>query len=300
MSKLRKSVMMLGVLLASSAAFVSCNDDNEFPENTLGATFIQQITAYTTSVNLRWTITPTDNVEGYQIDIYEGSRDNMGTTVVATGTFGKKVATGTFTGLTPNTTYTVASQCIPADGSGFTDADVAYFQFTTAPVLTVTSATISDIEQMVSELTGALLYNTEIVYDDNGDPVEVQKTDENGDPVYDDDGEPVMVYETKEVPIYQATLTFSYSPEMTIQELAGIYIYLEDENEKVLLSSILESIPDNTTDMPNPISITIEDITPGAECYLEIFPAPSDYTYYTTSSANWSDIYTVTIPTVDD
>lgn len=296
MSKLRKSVMMLGLLLTSSAAFVGCNDDNDFPKNTLGASFIQQITAYTTSVDLRWTITPTDNVEGYQIQIFEGSRDNMNTTAVASGTFGKKEATGTFTGLKPNTTYTVASQCIPASGSGFTDADVAYFEFYTAPVLTITN--VSAVVSPTLNALGEEETKEVPVIGEDGKPEMVPEVDENGDPVYDDDGEPVMVPKMETVTVYQAKVTLNYSPSLTIVNIGGIYYYAEDEEGNQAVYA-LYNMPDDVTTMPNPITFTMSDVNPGGTYYFSLFPYPSEWCFYTTASVEWSADYIYTLPTAE-
>lgn len=265
MNKLRKFVLVATAMLASSLAFVSCSDDVDFPKNTLGATFIQQITASTTSVDLRWTITPTDNVEGYLVQIYQGTRESIGSSPVASGTFEKKTATGSFTGLTPNTTYTVATQCIPAAGSKFTNADVAYFQFTTAPVLSITSVS-AVVTQSKGELTG--------------------------EPVVDAAGNPV----------YEAAFSISYSPAMTIQQVNGIYVWIEDEDGKAIVNNQLVRLPVSgegqpaITNMPNPLTLTVPNITPGTKCLVSILPSPSDYAFYTTATVDYAADYEFTIP----
>ena len=287
MSKLRKSVMALAALVASSAVFVSCSDDKALPDNMLGASFIQRITAGGDYVDLGWTITPTDNVDGYLVQIYEGTRSNMGSSPVVSKTFGKKEATGTFTGLQPNTNYVVTTQCVPAQGSGFTDADVAYFEFWTAPLIqpTAVSAVVSQTGTKEVPVIG-----------EDGKPEMVPDVDENGDPVYDEDGEPGMVPKTEEVPVYKADVTLTWSPgNLTVQNIAGLYIYVENEAEQQVYYALYN--PSGWTTFPTSTSFTVQGVNPGEEIMIDLWGNPSNYSWYTTDSSPEGIMY-YTIPEV--
>lgn len=131
MSRLRTFLAAVGTVLLLSLSFVSCGDDNDFPKDTMGACAINSCQATATSCTIYWTLVPNSNCDGYQITLYTGTRDNLGS-VVEDKTFDFRTGTYTFQNLTPSTTYVVKTQCIPSKTSGFTKADLYYKQFTTA------------------------------------------------------------------------------------------------------------------------------------------------------------------------
>lgn len=128
MNKLRKAMMVLGVILAASFSLVSCSDDEP---TVMGACSINSCVTTSNSVTLWWTVVPNAKCGGYEIVIYQGTRDNMGAEVDRFVTDDNKVYNHKFEGLAPSTTYVASSRAIPAAGSGFKDSDVAYLQFTT-------------------------------------------------------------------------------------------------------------------------------------------------------------------------
>lgn len=252
MRKLNKIWMGAAVLLLSSVAFQSCSDDdNKLPKNTLGASFIQSITAGTDHVDLQWTITPTENVDGYKVEIFEyadnGSNSlasQLGTSVTS-ATFDYKTYNNTFTGLKPDTKYVIASQCIPAPGSSFTAADVAYFLFWTAPVFTPTSATAV---------------------------VTVEK---------DDEGETFN----------RAVITVNWTEPLSIQQVQNLSIdvnYLNSSNRKTKLTT---ATTDNfTQNLVTSAKITVDNVVPGTEYTLTISTVPSNYSWFTTAKVSTSEI----------
>ena len=132
MTKLRKLMMLLGIVLVSSLSLASCGDDKEFPEGKLGAIMINVATPTATGVTVYWTICPTPNVDGYLIEIYQGTPDALGSLVTSYTETNNKGYRHTFENcLTPATTYTLKATGIPSANSGFTSADSGYFQFTT-------------------------------------------------------------------------------------------------------------------------------------------------------------------------
>ncbi|MDE7471534.1 MAG: fibronectin type III domain-containing protein [Paramuribaculum sp.] len=130
MNSIRKLVMMLGVLLASSVALVGCSDD-DYPN--FGAVGINSLQTTTSTVTIYWTIVPNENCDGYKITINEGTRESKGATVIDK-TFDARTANATFDGLKANTTYVVTTQAIPSSKSGYSQADTYEMQFMTAPL----------------------------------------------------------------------------------------------------------------------------------------------------------------------
>ena len=266
MRNLNKILMSAGILLFSSTMFQSCSDVmDKMPDNTMGASFIQVITASTTSVSLQWTITPTDKVDGYKVEIYQGTRDNMGS-LVTSGTFDNKTYTSTFSGLTPDTHYVVTTQCIPAAGSGFSKADVAYFEFWTAPVLTLLSATASNVKQM---------------------------TYEDGNPKTDADGNP----------LYQADVTVKWAENLTVQQVKNITVYIGYVNEEGQETQAYNAnTPALNYENPNsPLgtsyTVTVENVVLGGNYVADIFPNPSEYSWFTTATVSWSNEVSFVMPT---
>lgn len=128
MNKLRKAMMALGVLLVTSIALVSCSDDEP---SMMGPCSINSCVTTSNSVTLWWSVVPNAKCAGYEIVIYQGTRDNIGAEVARFVTDDNKVFNHTFENLAPATTYVASSRAIPAANSGFKDSDVAYLQFTT-------------------------------------------------------------------------------------------------------------------------------------------------------------------------
>ncbi|MBD5308669.1 MAG: hypothetical protein HDS15_05260 [Bacteroides sp.] len=128
MNRIRKLVMMLGMLLVSSV-FVACSDDDD---STFGAVPVNSVRVTGTSVTVIWSIVPNDKCAGYEVSILQGSRDGA---VVASQSFDNRTCQGTFTGLQPNTRYVIKTQGKP--GSGFSGAEVYYREFTTSPLVEV-------------------------------------------------------------------------------------------------------------------------------------------------------------------
>jgi len=116
---------MLGLLFASSSVLVGCSDDDV---STMGAISVNSVQATGTSVNVVWSIVPNDNCKGYEVSILQGSRDGA---VVETKTLDNRTCKATFTGLTPNTKYVIRTKAVP--GGGFSDAELFYREFYTAP-----------------------------------------------------------------------------------------------------------------------------------------------------------------------
>ena len=287
--------MGAGALLLSSMAFVGCSDDNDFPKNKLGASFIQSITAGTNYVDLRWTITPTDNVDGYKVQIYAGTIGNLGSEV-ASGTFDKKTPNGTFTGLQPDTHYVVATQCIPASGSKFNDADIAYFEFWTAPTTTITSVNVTDLKLMVNE-DGTPVTKEEPVIGDDGEPVMKPVIGEDGQPVIGEDGEPVMEPEMKEIPLYEGKVTISWAENLNIQQVTNLYVYMADvDTDTQVVYFTTPAIGSGTTGTSYTFSVS--EIVPGEKYYVEMWPNPSNYSWFTTASVT-EDHYEFTMPSVN-
>lgn len=284
MRKLRKFVIAAGALFLSSMAFVSCSDDDgKLAKDTLGACFIQAITAGTDYVDLHWTITPTENVQGYKVEIYQGTIGNLGS-LVTSGTFDKKVYDSTFSGLQADTKYVAVTQCIPASGSKFSKADVAYFEFWTAPNTTPTSVTVNSIKQQEME-------------NEEGEMV----------PAFTEDGDP----------IYEASLTVNWSENLTIQQVNNIYVYMAHEvivptptggEEPRAFQDYYGTTPQISATGSTGTSftftvngtftysytkegenedtkITYPHVVPGATYYIELWPNPSNYSWFTTASA---------------
>lgn len=136
MNKLRKAMMVLGVILATSFSFVSCSDDGP---SEMGPYSVNSCVAKSTSVTIFWTVTPNDKCAGYEVTLYQGTRDNLGAEVTKYVTDNNKDYTHTFTGLTPNTSYVIMTKGIPSANSGFKGAEAYYQQFMTAPLVNVTN-----------------------------------------------------------------------------------------------------------------------------------------------------------------
>jgi hypothetical protein len=130
MSKLKTLLTIVGMVLISSAMLVSCDDDDDFPQGTMGQIAIHSCQTTSTSATIYWTIVSNDKCDGYNIALYKGTRDNLGA-VVEEKTFDKYTRSYTFSNLTPSTTYVVKTQGIPSANSGMSGALEYYKEFTT-------------------------------------------------------------------------------------------------------------------------------------------------------------------------
>lgn len=238
MRKLRKFVIAAGALFLSSMAFVSCSDDDgKLAKDTLGACFIQSITAGTDYVDLHWTITPTENVQGYKVEIYQGTIGNLGS-LVASGTFDKKVYESSFSGLQADTKYVAVTQCVPASGSKFSKADVAYFEFWTAPNVTPTSVNCVVTETETEE--GEIVYNAQV--------------------------------------------TVNWMENLNIQQVNNLYIYMADVATDTQVAYLTTpAVGSGTTGTS--YTFAAPDVTPGEKYYIEMWPNPSNYSWFSTASA---------------
>ena len=257
MRKLNKILMGAAALLLSSMAFQSCSDGGDFPKDTLGASFIQAITAGIDHVDLYWTITPTENVDGYKVEIFEyadngsASLENQLGSLVSSTTFDKKTHNSTFTGLQSNTKYVVVTQCIPAAGSGFTKADAAYFLFWTAPDFVPTSATA----------------------------VVTMEEDEEGEE------------------FARAVITVNWSEAFSIQQIANLSVAVSYINPSTGRSTTAGTLVTDafTQNAVTSATITADDVVPGADYTLKITTTPSDYSWFTTAKVSVKEI-TFTMP----
>lgn len=141
--------MMLtaAIVVASASVFVGCGDDN-FPKGRMGAIGINSLQTTSTSATAYWTIVSDGSCAGYKVTISEGTRDNLGEVVVNQEFDNCKTYHATFSGLQPNRHYVMTTQAIPAEGSGFNEADTYSLDFMTAPIiegLTYSAVTYSDI-----------------------------------------------------------------------------------------------------------------------------------------------------------
>ena len=131
MRKFQTLLTMVGLPLFSSVMLMSCSDDVDFPKGTMGQIAVHSCQATSNSVTIYWTIVSNDNCAGYKIDLYEGTRDNMGASVEK-NTFDKYTHNYTFSNLKPSTNYVIVTQGIPSEQSGMSDAQLYYKEFTTA------------------------------------------------------------------------------------------------------------------------------------------------------------------------
>lgn len=135
------------LLFAASSVFVACSDDDD---SMMGPVGINSIVTTTSSASVYWTNVDANNCDGYKVILHEGGRD--GAVVEEVTTSSAKETNHNFTNLKANTVYTVSTQGIPAQGSGFSSADIAYRQFMTAPLVTTASVSMgSRINKEVDE-----------------------------------------------------------------------------------------------------------------------------------------------------
>lgn len=145
---------MLGVFLVSSLAFVACSDDDDFPKHTMGAVNVNSCVTTSTSATFYWTIVSNGTCAGYELSIFEGTREAKGTEVVNWSTDDPKETTHKFTGLKENTSYVVCTKAKPAPKSGFSSAETFELQFMTAPIVPVTDVEMEIVPVEVIDTTG--------------------------------------------------------------------------------------------------------------------------------------------------
>lgn len=136
MNKLRKAMMVLGVILATSFSFVSCSDDGPVQ---MGQVPVNSCRVTSNSVSIYWSTVPNENCAGYQVVLYQGSRENLGQEVTSND-YDNRTYKATYGGLQPATVYTVAVRSLAGEKSGLTDGDFYYRQFATAPLISVTAS----------------------------------------------------------------------------------------------------------------------------------------------------------------
>lgn len=105
-------------LFAMSSVFVACSDDDS---TTMGAVPVNSCQVTGTTVNVVWSIVPNEKCGGYEVSLIQGNRDGA---VIETKTLDNRTCKASFTGLTPNTRYTIKTQAIP--GKGFSAAEPYY------------------------------------------------------------------------------------------------------------------------------------------------------------------------------
>lgn len=127
MSRFRKLMAIAACLFAMSSVFVACSDDDS---TTMGAVPVNSCQVTGTTVNVVWSIVPNEKCGGYEVSLIQGNRDGA---VIETKTLDNRTCKASFTGLTPNTRYTIKTQAIP--GKGFSAAEPYYREFTTAPLV---------------------------------------------------------------------------------------------------------------------------------------------------------------------
>lgn len=153
-------MVLLGVFLVSSLVFVACSDDDDFPKNTMGAVNVNSCVTTSTSATFYWTIVSNGTCAGYELSIFEGTREGKGTEVVNWTTDNPKEANHTFDGLKENTSYVVCTKAIPAPKSGFSSAETFELQFMTSPIVPVTNV---EMEVMPTEVLDTTTGNYETV-----------------------------------------------------------------------------------------------------------------------------------------
>lgn len=131
MSRFRKMMLTAAVCAMSASVFVGCSDDEP---TTLGALPVNSCRVTNTTVTVTWSIVPNDHCKGYEITLYQGTREN-GQELQKQQIDDNKKCSTSFSGLTQNTKYYVKTKAIP--GAGFSNADEFYRDFTTAPDVNV-------------------------------------------------------------------------------------------------------------------------------------------------------------------
>lgn len=153
MSKFRKLMAAATLLFAASSVFVACSDDDPA---TMGPVPVNSCQVTTTSVTVIWSIVPNDRCGGYDVTLYEGTRENLGAEI-AKQNFDNRTCKTTFTGLQPNSDYVVKTKAVP--GEGFSDSEEFYRHFKTAPAVTVTAGAFEAYQLEEYDKNGDLVTN---------------------------------------------------------------------------------------------------------------------------------------------
>lgn len=132
MSKFRKLMAAATLLFATSSVFVACSDDDPA---TMGPVPVNSCQVTSTTATVIWSIVPNDRCGGYDVTLYEGTRENLGAEI-AKQNFDNRTCKTTFTGLQPNSDYVVKTKAVP--GEGFSDSEEFFRHFKTAPAVHVT------------------------------------------------------------------------------------------------------------------------------------------------------------------
>ncbi len=136
MSNLKKLMAIAAILFATSSMLVACSDDDS---STLGPVSVNSVRVTSNSVTIIWSIVPNDKCGGYDVSLLRDSRDGA---VVEAKNFDNRTCTYTFTNLEPNSRYVIKVQAVP--GKGFSDAEIFYREFMTAPLVDGLTVTYSN------------------------------------------------------------------------------------------------------------------------------------------------------------
>lgn len=153
MSKFRKLMAAATLLFAASSVFVACSDDDPTP---MGPVPVNSCQVTTTSATVIWSIVPNDRCGGYDVTLYEGTRENLGAEI-AKQTLDNRTCKTTFTGLKPNSDYVVKTKAVP--GEGFSSSEEFYRHFKTAPAVVVTVGTFEPYQLEEYNKEGELVTN---------------------------------------------------------------------------------------------------------------------------------------------
>ena len=153
MSKFRKLMAAATLLFAASSVFVACSDDDP---DSMGPVPVNSCQVTTTSATVIWSIVPNDRCGGYDVTLYEGTRENLGAEI-AKQTFDNRTCKTTFTGLKPNSDYVVKTKAVP--GEGFSSSEEFYRHFKTAPTVPVTVGAFEAYQVQEPNSEGVLVTN---------------------------------------------------------------------------------------------------------------------------------------------
>lgn len=139
--KLKLRICVLIISLSLFYGFASCTDDKEV----MGAVAINSCQCSDTSVTVIWTLVPNSNCDGYIISLYSGTRTALGE-MLEQKEFDYRTCECEFNGLQPETSYVISTQAKPSTSSGFSSAEIYWWEFTTT-------------NKMEEDLTDLLYFN---------------------------------------------------------------------------------------------------------------------------------------------
>lgn len=151
-------MLTAAVCAMSASVFVGCSDDEP---TTLGALPVNSCRVTNTTVTVTWSIVPNDHCKGYEITLYQGTREN-GQEIQKQQIDDNKKCSTSFSGLTQNTKYYVKTKAIP--GAGFSNADEFYRDFTTAPDVNVSVSNFELYKGYTSEGVYTDLYRVNLTW----------------------------------------------------------------------------------------------------------------------------------------